>query len=412
MNTVKLSTFDRLVNIHQSVELHLTKRINQRILQEQILQNAEMRYLNNQLSASNQINRQILENQISEIKHKEEQKFYKALSFQMHELIEPINNITDQLVKKYFIDRYYEKIKTNLLSANDNLEEINDKSFSKNTLKKANEIKDASDIYLQQFNESPFKELDTLIQEIKARRQELSNFKPPEYFEIEIKNKPKFIALRIVGLIVTGTAILFILLGLLGNVVSNGSAALPIIPLSIVSLFFIAPFIILLTNDLKWRKGYLEYSITQNQKRQTETNKKIAFDRKYQEELTARENTLMSDPRYITYEGIIKSYPEFERVIAELSELEISFAPKNDKVDADILDPLFKEAARLVVMHQQGSISLIQRKLKLGYNRANRILEQLEVSGIIKRMGGNFGYKVLIANEHELEIHLKSKRQR
>ena len=69
-------------------------------------------------------------------------------------------------------------------------------------------------------------------------------------------------------------------------------------------------------------------------------------------------------------------------------------------------DPLFAEAARLVVMHQQGSTSLIQRRMKLGYNRAGRIMDQLERAGIV---GGNSGSKareVLVADLNELELYL------
>jgi S-DNA-T family DNA segregation ATPase FtsK/SpoIIIE len=47
------------------------------------------------------------------------------------------------------------------------------------------------------------------------------------------------------------------------------------------------------------------------------------------------------------------------------------------------LDPLFREAAQLIVIHQQGSTSLIQRKFAIGYNRAGRIMDQLEKAGIV-----------------------------
>src|SRR3546814_20849488 len=53
--------------------------------------------------------------------------------------------------------------------------------------------------------------------------------------------------------------------------------------------------------------------------------------------------------------------------------------------DSENRDQMFDEAARLVVRHQQGSTSLIQRKLKLGYNRAGRIIDQLEAAGIVGR---------------------------
>jgi len=66
-------------------------------------------------------------------------------------------------------------------------------------------------------------------------------------------------------------------------------------------------------------------------------------------------------------------------------------------------DGLFEEAARLVVMHQQGSTSLIQRKMKLGYNRAGRIMDQLEASGIVGPSNGSKVRDVMITDEMSLE---------
>ena len=69
-------------------------------------------------------------------------------------------------------------------------------------------------------------------------------------------------------------------------------------------------------------------------------------------------------------------------------------------------DPLFEDAARLIVQNQVGSTSLIQRRMKLGYNRAGRLMDQLEAAGVV---GGNQGSKardVLIKTESELDQHL------
>ena len=71
-------------------------------------------------------------------------------------------------------------------------------------------------------------------------------------------------------------------------------------------------------------------------------------------------------------------------------------------------DPLFEEAARLVVMHQQGSTSLIQRKLKLGYNRAGRIIDQLQDAGIVGPFEGSKAREVLYSDEYSLEKHLEN----
>ncbi len=74
----------------------------------------------------------------------------------------------------------------------------------------------------------------------------------------------------------------------------------------------------------------------------------------------------------------------------------------------DKLDDLFDEAARLVVRHQQGSTSLIQRKLSIGYNRAGRIIDQLEARGIVGQFEGSKARKVLYPDEYSLEQYLNS----
>ena len=75
--------------------------------------------------------------------------------------------------------------------------------------------------------------------------------------------------------------------------------------------------------------------------------------------------------------------------------------------DSKQKDPLFEEAARLVVLHQQGSPSLIQRKLSIGYNRAGRIIDQLEVAGIVGPFEGSKARQVLIPDEYALEQFLR-----
>jgi DNA segregation ATPase FtsK/SpoIIIE, S-DNA-T family len=71
-------------------------------------------------------------------------------------------------------------------------------------------------------------------------------------------------------------------------------------------------------------------------------------------------------------------------------------------------DALFNDAAHVVVLHQQGSASLLQRKLRLGYNRAGRIVDQLEAAGIIGPFEGSKARQVLISDEVSLEQHLMS----
>jgi DNA segregation ATPase FtsK/SpoIIIE, S-DNA-T family len=80
---------------------------------------------------------------------------------------------------------------------------------------------------------------------------------------------------------------------------------------------------------------------------------------------------------------------------------------EKEDYDPNDRDELFEDAARIIVQHQQGSTSLLQRKLKLGYNRAGRIIDQLEAARIVGPFEGSKAREVLIANEMALEQFLK-----
>lgn len=79
------------------------------------------------------------------------------------------------------------------------------------------------------------------------------------------------------------------------------------------------------------------------------------------------------------------------------------------EADLGVKDPLFEEAARLVVNTQQGSTSSIQRRFSIGYNRAGRIIDQLEAAGIVGPFEGSKARQVLIPDEYSLDMMLRNK---
>lgn len=97
--------------------------------------------------------------------------------------------------------------------------------------------------------------------------------------------------------------------------------------------------------------------------------------------------------------GRQKGY-ESAYILPEYIDEEAGVAGSTDLSDRDAM---FDEAARLVVRHQQGSTSLIQRKLKLGYNRAGRLIDQLEAAGIVGPFEGSKAREVLVQDEYSLE---------
>ena len=74
--------------------------------------------------------------------------------------------------------------------------------------------------------------------------------------------------------------------------------------------------------------------------------------------------------------------------------------------DLNDKDPLFDDAAKIIVMSQMGSTSLLQRRMKLGYNRAGRLMDQLEAAGVVGPNQGSKVRDVLIKTEAELQQYL------
>ena len=77
------------------------------------------------------------------------------------------------------------------------------------------------------------------------------------------------------------------------------------------------------------------------------------------------------------------------------------------EVDMTRLDPLFEEAARLLIYHQQGSTSLLQRKFSIGFNRAGRLMDQLEKAGIVGPNNGSKARDILCLDENDLNLKLE-----
>ncbi len=91
-------------------------------------------------------------------------------------------------------------------------------------------------------------------------------------------------------------------------------------------------------------------------------------------------------------------------ILPEIIDQETNVSLENDISDRD---PLFREAAEIIVNAQQGSASLLQRKMKLGYNRAGRIIDQLEAAGIVGPFEGSKARSVNVKDIIDLEDYLK-----
>jgi len=104
--------------------------------------------------------------------------------------------------------------------------------------------------------------------------------------------------------------------------------------------------------------------------------------------------------------GSQRAYPE-AYLLPEYSGEE---SVLNLDIDIDDRDLLFRDAAKVIINAQQGSASLLQRKLKLGYNRAGRLIDQLEAAGIVGPFEGSKARQVLVSDEMALNELLKNEK--
>jgi S-DNA-T family DNA segregation ATPase FtsK/SpoIIIE len=103
--------------------------------------------------------------------------------------------------------------------------------------------------------------------------------------------------------------------------------------------------------------------------------------------------------RITEFIGSQKAYPDAHL----LPEYEGEENGTSLDIDVSERDKLFREAAEVIIIAQQGSASLLQRKLKLGYNRAGRIIDQLEAAGIVGPFEGSKARQVLITDFASLD---------
>jgi S-DNA-T family DNA segregation ATPase FtsK/SpoIIIE len=102
--------------------------------------------------------------------------------------------------------------------------------------------------------------------------------------------------------------------------------------------------------------------------------------------------------------GSQRGYPEAFLLPEYVDEKEM----EGRDFDLSDRDSLFEDAAKLIVQHQSGSTSLIQRRMKLGYNRAGRLMDQLEQAGVVGPNQGSKPREVYIKTEMDLNDVLNS----
>lgn len=324
--TVRISNIDRGIGIFTAVNSYKSRKINEQILNQQYDSNRHLSDLKRQMNEANAINKQILANQLKAEEHKEAQKYYKALSFNFFETVDVISKIDDLMVLNYVFTKYYDKIKFNIIDANDRLDEIGDKTFNKQTLNKLQSLKIIADSKTSEFTGNTLNFIDNYLADFKKEKARIDSINKPD-FKIEIIKRRRVNILRTITIGILGIFTIIMAIGSIGVLKDTWDTTILIIYIIIISASAI-PFTLLIRKELKWRKEYDEFT-NKELKRQTDFEKrKIELEKQYKSTILNENETLSNHPFCKAMIEINKNHPTFDKSLSAIIEIEETFVKK------------------------------------------------------------------------------------
>lgn len=371
--------------------------INKQMLIAQYAQCEQISALQKEISANNHISRQILENQLKEIKHQELLRYYKSLAYAMKEAVGYIEAEKDILFKCFLCELYSDLIIENTREAKSNLEEISDKEYCNGIETTMQAINATCLLCKNEYDNSDFSRLLKSQSSYHEQQNELVQKRRVFFirsFKIEkelsaIKPEPLKNTNRGCGIMILLTLSIIGLLFMLLSVFTDISV-LPILFILLFLPFFI-PLIKLKKKDKKWKANYSQYinniELQRNELLEKMNEMKVEME---------KEETRLKTSLYIqTKNSISLAYPHWENTITKID----SYIPKIETSESQEirLHKDLYEVARCIVKTQVVNPAMIQRRFRCGYNKASKYLNKLSEVGIIKDK------KVLIQNEEELK---------
>lgn len=387
-----------LLNIYQSYTLTKVSEINKQSLIAAYAQNEQLNKLNKELSRANRTSDQILRNQIKEIELREKQRYYKNLTFNLSQVMTSLENEDNVNFRIFASELFLSPVCNMAKDAIQELDEIADKEYAQNIIKRAHSLSDNDKAYIESYKDSPWATvLDTkskintgIIKEIRNKKKEirLTTIRKNEAYKKEeqkVKNEEGCVGCLAGIVIIFGLAFV-------GTIVTHDYEA------TLGSTYILVPAIFLLLALVYTRK-------TEKNKETNNVKTKLSEVEVIKEELEKLSDELLQlqqDKTRLTtqYNELLQEInldcPKWESKLSEIAEI----LPHGEKEEDR--DPLLFDAAKLLVSTQQGSTSLIQRKFSIGYNRANKIMDQLETFGVVGPANGSNPRKVLFESEEEL----------
>lgn len=339
-----------LLEIYKVYSLEKIAALNKQNLAMQYEQCGQLVALQKQLKAANSTSREILRNQVKELERQEKVRYFKNLIFNINEVVEKLENIDDNAFCYYVCSGLLTPMNYLSKECLDGLEDLQDKGYAKQVIKRIESLQlnmnTLSGIYI----DSCWHKYDDLkvknnSLDINKRIKELEKNKGK--IEEEIKQLQQELA------------------GLFSFFMSNT------------------------------KKERYNHTIEVKKERISSICEDI--------DALNIEKMNISKQFNEAYQHVNISRPGWEKEIDEMA----CFLPKQP-LKRDSLDPLFEEVASFVVKRKIVSTSMIQRKFSIGYNRAGRIMDQMEREGIVGPADGSKPRLVLVDNLDVLEQIINS----
>lgn len=419
---------DTLLNLYQSYTLTKVSELNKQSLIALYAQNEQLGKLNEELARANRTSEQILRNQIKEIEQKEKRRFFKNMTFNLSQALDLLENEENANFRIFASRLFLSPIRDMAKDAVHELEEIADKEYAQNIVKRTNALNDSDRSLAPSYNITPWANFlsvkSQIEKELKTKKKEISQIsdqlsKDKEFINNRYKEKEKETK-RKEGFEkstnkenVKGCSGCFITITILLALFTIGTYYTQdydltkggIVLLVLSTLTYLSPVIVKYlkrfnppSENLKKAKSLID-----NEKKDEDDSKDEDLEDEIESLSDELANLQQEETRLTTqYNDLIQEItadcPKWENKLSEIAD----YIPHEEKKTIGNKDPLLTEAAKLIVNRKDASTALIQRKLAIGYNRAGRIMDQLEILGIVGPANGSKARKLLCESEEEL----------
>lgn len=407
---------ERALNIYRTYTVTKIAALDKQNLAMQYAQCGELVKLQKQIDRANQTSLSILRNQEKELKRQEAQRYYKSLAFNLNRSLTVISECDDVVKRCFLSDLYLAPISAFADICEKRLDEIADKEYASEIKKKADDLKQEAGKFTKQYEQSLYhrlkelneqKQSNAISNEIIEKEKQLAAYKTEVSASKEFKKKSNRGCFFTLLAITAFYAIYYVGVALGigsengGSSISSGDAVgIGLFMIVLVALTYFA-YGKMKRSEENLRKERRTFN---DQLRQKKSLAQTSVEHLKQEIESLRQKEIKLTDDYNSIKQTLNNNDsEWTKEMEELTSL----LPQDTTDHEEKYDSLIIDVAKYFVKTQCASTSIAQRKYSIGYNRAGRLMKQLEDIGVLHQTQKSESYNVLVSTEQELDEKLR-----